>query len=77
MNHEHDASFISEIIGLAWADEISFDKIKKDRGLSEAEVIKIMRGNLKPNSFKLWRKRVTGRPSKHAKRAKLLLQDSR
>ena len=77
MNHEHDASFISEIIGLAWADEISFDKIKKDRGLSEAEVIKIMRGNLKPNSFKLWRKRVTGRPSKHAKRAKLLLQDAR
>lgn len=77
MNHEHDASFISEIIGLAWVDEISFDKIKKDRGLSEAEVIKIMRGNLKPNSFKLWRKRVTGRPSKHAKRAKLLLQDSR
>jgi uncharacterized protein (TIGR03643 family) len=75
MNHEHDASFISEIIGMAWADEISFDKIKKDRGLSEAEVIKIMRSNLKPNSFKLWRKRVSGRSSKHAKRAKLLLQD--
>lgn len=76
MNHKHDASFISEIIGLAWADQISFDKIKKDRGLSEAEVIKIMRGNLKPNSFKLWRKRVSGRSSKHAKRAKLLRQDA-
>ena len=76
MNHDHNASFISEIIGMAWADEISFDKIKKDRGLSESEVIKIMRCNLKPGSFKLWRKRVSGRRSKHAKRARLLLQDA-
>jgi uncharacterized protein (TIGR03643 family) len=77
MNHDHNASFISEIVCMAWADEISFDKIKKDRGLSEAEVIKIMRGNLKPGSFKLWRKRVSGRSSKHAKRASILRQDKR
>jgi uncharacterized protein (TIGR03643 family) len=77
MNHDHNASFISEIIDMAWADEISFDKIKKDRRLSESEVIKIMRCNLKPGSFRHWRKRVSGRRSKHAKRARLLLQDVR
>jgi uncharacterized protein (TIGR03643 family) len=71
----HDEAFISEIIRMAWADDISFDKIKRDRGLSEAEVIKIMRGHLKPNSFKLWRKRVSGRRSKHEKRTKLLKQE--
>ncbi len=77
MPQQNSKSFIDEIICMAWADEISFDKIKKDRGLSEAEVIKIMRGNLKPGSFKLWRKRVSGRSSKHAKRAKLLMEQAR
>ena len=67
-------AFISDIIRMAWADEVSFDKIKRDRGLSESEVIVIMRGNLKPSSFKLWRTRVAGRGSKHEKRNKLLRQ---
>ncbi len=75
MKQEHTEAFINDIIRMAWADEISFDKIKKDRGISEAEVIKIMRGNLKAGSFKLWRKRVSGRSSKHEKRAKLLSQE--
>lgn len=75
MKKEYSEAFISTIIRMAWADEISFDKIKKDKGLSEAEVIKIMRGNLKINSFKLWRKRVSGRNSKHEKRMKLLSQE--
>ncbi len=57
---------------MAWADDISFDKIKRDKGLSEAEVIKIMRANLKKGSFKIWRARVTGRTSKHEKKQKLL-----
>ncbi len=74
MKPEYTEVFISDIIRMAWADDISFDKIKKDRGLSEAEVIKIMRSNLKLSSFKLWRKRVSGRSSKHAKRAQLLQQ---
>jgi uncharacterized protein (TIGR03643 family) len=60
---------------MAWADDVSFDKIKRDKGLSEADVIKIMRRNLKASSFKLWRKRVSGRSSKHEKRAKLLKQE--
>ncbi len=72
----YSEAFINDIIRMAWADEISFDKIKKDRGLSEAEVIKIMRANLKASSFKLWRKRVSGRSSKHEKRSKLLQQEA-
>lgn len=58
---------ISEIIALAWADDVSFEAIKTDTGLSEPEVIAIMRQSLKPSSFRLWRKRVSGRASKHAR----------
>lgn len=65
-------AFISHIIRMAWEDDVSFDQIKKDCGLSETEVIKIMRGNLKSRSFKLWRKRVSGRGTKHEKRSYLL-----
>jgi uncharacterized protein (TIGR03643 family) len=75
MMQPYSAEFINDIIRMAWADEISFDKIKETKGLSESEVIAIMRKNLKTGSFKLWRKRVTGRRSKHEKRAKLLKQE--
>ncbi len=59
-------SIISEIIDMAWCDKTSFDDIFTITGISESEVINIMRLNLKPNSFKLWRKRVTGRKAKHS-----------
>ncbi|OYZ38580.1 MAG: TIGR03643 family protein [Alphaproteobacteria bacterium 16-39-46] len=61
---------------MAWADDISFDKIKNDSDLSESKVIKIMRSNLKPGSFKLWRKRVSGRNSKHDKKIKLIILEA-
>ena len=57
----------NDVIGMAWADRISFDEIKKKTGLSEKEVIKIMRTNLKRKSYLLWRKRVRGRSTKHRK----------
>ena len=75
MKTGHTEAFINDIIRMAWADDVSFDKIKKERSVSEAEVIKIMRGNLKAGSFKLWRKRVSGRSSKHEKRTKILKQE--
>ena len=56
-----------DVIGMAWADRISFEEIKKKTGLSEKEIIKIMRLNLKRKSFLLWRKRVRGRLTKHRK----------
>ena len=54
-----------DVIGMAWADRISFEEIKKKTGLCEKEVIKIMRKNLKRKSYLLWRKRVRGRITKH------------
>ena len=59
---------LSEIVGLAWADDVSFEDIKKKLGLAEADVIYVMRRQLKPSSFRLWRKRVSGRKTKHQKR---------
>lgn len=59
--------FTSEIIALAWADDVSFDEIKTKHGLSEKDVIRLMRLNLKRSSFKLWRERVSGRKTKHKK----------
>ncbi len=76
MKQEQTDAFISDIIRLAWADDVSFDKIKRDKGLAEADVIKIMRQSLKASSFKLWRKRVAGRGSKHEKRTKFLRQEA-
>lgn len=61
----------SEVIEMAWCDRISFDHIEAITGLPEKEVIKIMRQNLKPSSFRLWRKRVSGRPAKHDKLLRL------
>ena len=59
---------ISEIIELAWDDQTSFEQIHMQTGKNEAETIQIMRSHLKPSSFRLWRKRVSGRKSKHQKK---------
>ena len=64
---------IDKIIQLAWHDKTSFDQIRRRFNISEDDVIKIMRKNLKSSSFKLWRKRVTGRRSKHQKKSEILL----
>ena len=55
------------IIEMAWEDRTPFDAIKYQFGINEQEVISLMRNNLKPSSFKLWRKRVQGRKTKHRK----------
>ena len=58
--------FRNKVIRMAWEDRTTFDEIHKKTGLVEAAVIKVMRTNLKPSSFRMWRKRVTGRITKHA-----------
>ena len=65
---------ISEIIALAWADDVSFDKISRDIGISESEVIALMRQNLKRGSFKVWRERVSGRKTKHERKINVVNQ---
>ena len=56
---------ISTVIRMAWEDRTTFDEIREKTGYSEADVIRTMRTELKPSSFRLWRKRVTGRVTKH------------
>ena len=58
---------LSHVIELGWRDEVSFDDIQMQTGLLEKEVIEIMRTNMKPSSFRMWRKRVSGRTQKHEK----------
>jgi uncharacterized protein (TIGR03643 family) len=56
---------ISLVIQMAWEDRTAFETIKERLGLSESDVIKLMRTQLTPSSFKMWRKRMKGRVTKH------------
>lgn len=56
---------ISRVVEMAWEDRTPFEAIRSNYGLHEADVIKIMRSQLKPRTFCLWRKRVSGRSTKH------------
>ncbi len=64
---------INKIIKAAWQDKTSFEEIQESLGFSEAEVIMLMRRELKAGSFRLWRKRVSGRLTKHKKLEKYKL----
>ena len=59
-------SDLSRLIEMAWEDRTPFDAIEISFGLSESEVIELMRRELKRTSFKLWRERVSGRVTKHS-----------
>lgn len=61
-------SEISRIIEMAWEDRTPFEAIQTQFGLTESQVIILMRRELKSSSFKLWRERVTGRVTKHKMR---------
>lgn len=67
MKKEFTALEIDRIIEMAWEDRTTFDAIKLQFGISEQEVIEIMRKEMKLSSFKMWRERVQGRSTKHAK----------
>ena len=57
----------SRVIEMAWEDRTPFEAIERQFGMNESDVIKFMRRNLKPKSFRLWRQRVSGRATKHVK----------
>ena len=60
---------IDRIIEMAWEDRTPFEAIKIQFGFSEADVIALMRKDLKRSSFNLWRKRVnSGISQKHRKK---------
>ena len=60
---------VDRIIEMAWEDRTPFEAIEFQYGLKENDVRKIMRTNLRDSSFKLWRERVKGRKTKHAKKS--------
>ena len=60
-----DSKDIDRIIEMAWEDRTPFEAIEVQFGLNEKEVIELMRREMKASSFRMWRKRVTGRKTKH------------
>ena len=60
---DHDS--LNRIIEMAWEDRTPFDVIYQEFDITQSELERLMRNNLKPSSFKLWRKRVSGRKTKH------------
>ncbi len=61
-----DSQTIDRIIEMAWEDRTTFEAIALQFGLLEKQVIALMRREMKASSFRMWRKRVTGRKTKHA-----------
>jgi uncharacterized protein (TIGR03643 family) len=57
----------SRVIEMAWEDRTPFEAIEKLYGLSEPEVIALMRASIKRKTFNNWRERVSGRKTKHLK----------
>ena len=62
---ELDDVQLSRVIEMAWEDRTPFEAIQHSYALDETAVIKLMRQELKPSSFRLWRQRVTNRATKH------------
>ena len=56
---------INRIMEMAWEDRTTFEAIEFQFGLKDKDVIAIMRQNMKSSSFKMWRKRMSGRKTKH------------
>ena len=59
---------IDRVIEMAWEDRTPFEAIKFQFGLKEQDVIELMRKEMKPSSFRMWRERVQGRATKHSKK---------
>ena len=53
---------------MAWEDRTPFSAIEYQFDLSEKQTIEIMREELTSSSYKMWRKRVSGRNTKHRKK---------
>lgn len=59
---------IDRIVEMGWEDRTTFDAIEAQFGVPEKDVIKLMRAEMKLSSWKMWRKRVQGRATKHLKK---------
>lgn len=59
---------VNRIVEMGWEDRTTFDAIEFQFGVPEKDVIKLMREEMKLSSWKMWRKRVQGRATKHLKK---------
>ena len=66
MTKEFSERELDRIIEMAWEDRTPFEAIKYQFNISEQQTIELMRKHMKPSSFKMWRKRVQGRKTKHS-----------
>ena len=66
-NHLNDQE-IDRIIEMAWEDRTPFEAIELQFGLPEKDVIRLMRRQLKPSSWRLWRERAHQVSHKHLKK---------
>ena len=66
---------VDRVIEMAWEDRTPFDAIESQFGLTEQQVIDLMRREMKPSSFHMWRARVQGRKTKHTAQTIELIQD--
>jgi len=57
---------IDRIIEMAWEDRTPFEAIRFQFGIHEQQVIELMRRHSKQSSFRMWRKRMKGRSTKHS-----------
>lgn len=67
-NFEFDEDSKNRIIEMAWQDRTPFDIIQKNFGINQNQVQKLMRLWMKPSSFRMWRRRVKNRITKHTKK---------
>ena len=59
---------VDRIVEMAWEDRTPFEAIEFQFGVSEKGVIEIMRREMKRSSWRMWRKRVQNRQTKHLKK---------
>lgn len=71
---ELSAADTSRLIEMAWEDRTTFEAIQQQFGLKPGQVIAVMRRELKPSSFRMWRARTAGRLTKHAVKARCPIQ---
>lgn len=67
---------IDRIVEMGWEDRTPFDAIKAQFGLSEAEVIEVMKYEMHPRNWRKWRARVHGRATKHAAKLDTIFEES-
>ena len=65
MTGQFSSADIDRIVEMAWEDRTTFEAIEAQFGLKQQDVIQLMRREMKPSGFKMWRKRTKGRTTKH------------